>query len=112
MVTQALVRLRCSIISDGLNDKHAKVAIRQVARYHLARKLAIIQQANLGLTMPEHDGTLAGNMLCEQLNALRPDVDEVEGPMEVPWCLYLPLLELGYSSFGDRRPRACHNRYR
>ena len=101
MVTQALMRFQHSVISNALKDKHAKVAIRQVAHYHLARKLAIIQQANLKLSMPVHDNTLASNMLCKQIDALMLDGDEFEGNMEVPWFLYLLLLELGYSSFAD-----------
>lgn len=70
------MRLQHSVIRNALKDKHVKVVIRQVAHYHLARKLAIKQEANLRLTKPEHDSTLAGNVLCEQVNALRLDADE------------------------------------
>ena len=44
IVTQALMRLQHSVISNALKDKHAKVAKRQVAHYHLARKLAYNKQ--------------------------------------------------------------------
>ena len=75
--------------------------LRQVTHYHLARKLAVIQAAGLKLAIPVGRADLTGNLLCTQIAALKLDLNGGGYVKEVPVSTYLPLLELGYSSFAD-----------
>ena len=98
-VSQALLHLQYNIVGDAMRSEQAKVALRQVNHYHLVKKLAIIQQAGLKLTLPQEEQTLTGNSLCEQLNAMVLEGVDLGEAAAIPYGLYIPLLELGYNSF-------------
>ena len=96
-----MLYLQNSIVENLIQDKRAKTTLRQVTHYHLARKLATIQEAGLKFTIPKGNTDLVGNLLCEQLAHLKFDLNGGGYVHEVPVSKSLPLLELGYSSFAD-----------
>ena len=100
-VSRALLYLQNSIVGNLIQDKRARTTLRQVTHYHLARKLATIQETVLKLTLPKGNTDLVGNLLCEQLAHVKFNPNGGGYVHEVPVSMYLPLLELGYSSFAD-----------
>ena len=101
IISRALLYLQNSIVGNLIQDQRAKATLRQVTHYHLAKKLATIQEAGLKFTTPKGNSDLVGNLLCEQLTGLRFDLTGGGYVHEVPVSMCLPLLELGYSSFAD-----------
>ena len=112
-VSRARLYLQNSIVGNLIQDERAKTTLRQVTHYHLARKLATIQEAGLKFTIPKGEIDLVCNLLCEQLAHLKFDLNGGGYVHKVPVSMYLPLLELGYNSFADLltkdRPRAVIN---
>ena len=83
--------------------------IDAVKHYHLARKLAILQASDLELRFPNNMKSLEGNMLAEQMAALKHQGEDLGVQNDIPADVCMPLLQLGYHSFADllggqRRP--------
>ena len=99
IVSRALTHLQHGILGDAMKDKHTDKQLHQVSHYHLTRKFAITQQAGLKLTVPDGTTKLKGNSSCEQITAALPIGASLQAHLQIPWSVYLPLLELGYESF-------------
>ena len=109
MITQALLYLQNSIVGSVSENDQTRKALRQVKHYHLARKLAILQASDLKLRFPNNMKSLEGNMLAEQMAALKHQGEDLGVQNDIPADVCMPLLQLGYHSFADllggqRRP--------
>ena len=100
-ITASLLQLQDSIVSTVMRSRQGKQELKQVTQYHLAKQLALLGKAGLKLTFPERVKGQCGNELCEQLSRITYEANDVSGAGDIPWRIYLPLLELGYNSFAD-----------
>ena len=99
-VSRALLYLQNSIVTVGnlIQDEQAKTTLRQVTQYHLARKLATIQEAGLKFTIPKGETDLVGNLLCEQLAHLNFDLNGGGYVHKVPVSMYSCRQKSAYSN--------------
>ncbi len=60
-----------------------------------------MQQANLQLGLPANMDHIEGNVLCQQIAAMKFDGHDLGVAVDVPCSLYTPLLDLNYHSFAQ-----------
>ena len=58
-----VLHLQHNTVDSVIDQTTAKTDLRKMHQYHLARKLAIIKQAGLSLTMPANDKSIESNLL-------------------------------------------------